>query len=107
MNKYLLMKIADILINSYGHTLMEGETDIKMAKSVMRILPNQIPILSQLLKINDKYKNQMNKDYIKWKTKRMVNAGLWRFETEFNYITKESTETGYLTDGLKRWKYKP
>jgi hypothetical protein len=97
MNKYLIMKVADAIVNVYGSTLMQDETDIKMAKAAIRAckLPKQIANITALSK------NNIDKKYNKWQIKRMIDADYWEYESDLY-----GKETGYLCDGVKRWKVK-
>lgn len=86
--KEYIMMIADALLDEYGGTLIEDQTDIKMAKAVLKKLkpflffhPCDVPDAA----------------YNKWLAERNLEAGTWEWADE------EETK---LTDGTKTWKKK-
>lgn len=83
-----IMKIADTLVNVYGETLMEGETDIRMAKSAFNKIKKYLFI----------HPHKNTKKYARWKKLRMLRSGLWQW-----VLDKNGRKTNRLTDGMKEW----
>lgn len=86
-----IMEIADALVNTYGDTLMEGGTDVLMAKAVFRKIGKYLPWHSYI----------DPGDYDKWQRTRMLRTGLWEWVYDDN-----DKKTNQLTDGNKIWNVK-
>lgn len=90
-NKEYLMLIADAVVNAYGGTLMEGGTDIRMAKEVLKKLTPYLYFHPS--------SDVSNEDYNKWEVERNLESGTWEFVYD-----DEGNGTDKLTDGTKTWK---